>query len=537
MSAAGVAAGVTSPTGPEGYAATVSSVGRGTAIMAISTVLLLLFNFLGRVGVARAFSVDAWGEFNIGLALVGLLSMSSLLGLNQALARSLAFETDPAERRALVRWAIVVTAAASAVVSTLVWAFAPELAAVYHDPALTPVFELFAPAVGFTMLGLLLASIFQGFEDAGPNAWYNGVIAPGLFVVLLVAVLVLHLGFLSAVLVYSASLGVAFALLVIHSVRKLPALLPPTAARIRRPKPGLWRLSVALWGVSSLSFVTAYVDTLILGVFRSAADVGFYSAGMTLARLLLVGNGALTYVYLPAAARLARQRDLDTLRRTFVTATRWTLAITVPMFLLFFLLPGASLVEVFGASYRSATLPLEILVLGSFVSVTLGPVNACLAGMGHARPLLLTTAFAALTNVALSFGLIPLYGAVGAAVAWTVARVLYPGSGLLYLHRAHRISPFGRILAYPLAVTLAVGVPLFFLVGTLPLRHWIVFPMYFLGVGLFLAALLATRSLDPGDLLATSFLERLVRRPLPGLRRFLGRFMHAAPASPTEAVA
>ncbi|MFI5415106.1 MAG: oligosaccharide flippase family protein, partial [Candidatus Lutacidiplasmatales archaeon] len=146
-------------------------VGKGTAVMAASTVLLLVFSFFGRVGLARAFGVDAWGQFSIGLALTGLLSLVALLGLNQAIARSISYERDPAERRALIRWGLLITGIASVVISTLVYLAAPDLAGLFHNSSLTIVFQLFSITIGFQMMAAMLASIFQGFEDSAPNAW------------------------------------------------------------------------------------------------------------------------------------------------------------------------------------------------------------------------------------------------------------------------------------------------------------------------------------------------------------------------------
>ncbi|MCI4327249.1 MAG: oligosaccharide flippase family protein [Thermoplasmata archaeon] len=500
--------------------------------MAASTVLLLVFSFFGRVGLARSFGLEAWGEFSIGLALTGLLSLVALLGLNQAVARSISYERDPGERRALIRWGLLITGAASVVVSSLIYLAAPELAALFHNSGLTVVFRLFSTTVGFQMMAAMLASIFQGFEDSVPNAWFNGVAAPALFVIFLAGVLVFHWGFTGALIGYTASQGVTLALLVVYTIRKLPARLPPAEHVPLRPRSQLWTLSVALWGVASLQFVTAYVDTLILGVFRPTTAVGLYSTAMILARLLLVGNGALTYIYMPTAARLTAENDHETIRRTFVTSTRWTLAITVPMFLLFVCLPSQSIDTVFGPKFLGATTALEILVFGSFFSVTLGPVNACMAGMGYARPLLVTTGIAAFANMALSFGLIPFYGLIGAAIAWTVARCLYPGVGLIYLFRTDRITPYRRILLVPVLGTLAIGVPIFYLVGALPITKFIVFPMYFFGVALFLAVLVLSRSLDPGDMVAANVLERLTGRPMPLVRRIIGRYSVPAPPAP-----
>jgi O-antigen/teichoic acid export membrane protein len=512
--------------GAEEYERSLGSVGRGAGIMAITTVLLLAFSFVGRVAVARIYGQDAWGEFNIGLAVVGLLSLTALLGLHQALARALSFENDAQERRALIRWTILVTVAASVIVSAAVFLLAGLMADAFHAPALTIVLQLFSVAIGFTMLSSLLASIFQGFEDTVPNGWFNGVVAPGLFLVFLGVVYEFHWSFAAAMAAYSASLGVALGLLVGYTIRRLPRYLPPVVGSAGRPRTPLWNLSLGFWGITSLAFVTAFVDTIVLGIFRSTGAVGLYSSAMTLARLLLIGNGALTYIYLPVAARLSSAHDTETIRRTYVTSTRWTLAITLPMFLVFFFLPSQSLTLVFGGGYQPASEALVILVIGSFVSVILGPVNSCLGGMGYVRTLLLTTVVSAVLNLALSLALIPLFGLLGAAVAWAVARAAYPGSGIWALFRTDRITPFGRILVVPVVISLAVGVPLFYGVSLLGVADWLVVPLYLAGVLVFIAVILATRSLDPGDLVAATALERAVGRPLPGLRRFLGTRMN-----------
>ena len=254
---------------------------------------------------------------------------------------------------------------------------------------------------------------------------------------------------------------------------------------------------------------------------------------MTLARLLLAASAAVTYIFLPVAARLMGQGDIASIRTAYVTTARWVLLFTVPMFFVFGLLPDDSLAVVFGHPYTVGSLALVLVTVGALVSVVFGPVNVTLAGMGNVRPLLFATAVSAVANVALSFTLIPTYGLIGAAVAWSVARVLYPATGALSLYLGHRITPLRRTLVLPLGVSLGVGIPLFLIVGVIPHPDWIVIPLYFVGVGIFLAALLVTRSIETGDMVICQILEGLLQRPLPRLERFLLRFA-AAPIVPVS---
>lgn len=234
---------------------------------------------------------------------------------------------------------------------------------------------------------------------------------------------------------------------------------------------------------------------------------------------------ALTYIFLPVTARLAREKRMDTIQWTYVTTTRWVVAITIPLFFLFVFLPHESLGEIFGAGYTAGDTALVILALGAFVSIVLGPVNACMAGLGQTYTLNLTSLASASINIGLSFGLIPHFGVLGAAIAWSAARVAYPGLGAIALFASGEITAFRRTLMAPLLLTLAIGGPVFYGLSLLHPHGWTIFPLFFVALLLFVAATLATRSLNRGDLMVLGFTERMIGRSLPALRRFLERFI------------
>jgi O-antigen/teichoic acid export membrane protein len=504
-----------------------ATVGRGTLIMVVGTVVLFAASFVSRVLIAQRYSLADWGEFNLALALTGFLTAISLIGLDQAAARSLAYETDPAIRRSIVRYGVLVALTAASVTSILLFVLAGPLATLFHSPALVPVFQIFSVTAGFGLLGLMLAALFQGCQDAAPNAVFNQMVNPLLFVLFVVLAVVLHWGFLGILLGYVAAGGIALAALVGYALLALPARVPSVVGRLP-PTPRLWNLAISFWGVGSLAFATAFIDTLILGFYRPAADVGIYSAAMLLARVLLVGNGALTYIYLPVAARLARNGDMAGLRATYLAGTRWSLLLVTPILLVLALLPGESLRALFGAVFADGAIPLQILTVGAFLSVLAGPANACQAGLGETRSLLAITAVSASTNVILSLGLTPVYGAIGGALAWGVARALYPGIGLLVLHRRHGITILHPSLLRPLALTLGICVPVFLIVGALGPPAWIVFPLGLGATFVSVASLVATRSVLPGDFAILHGIESLLRRPLPRVRRLLQESLSSA---------
>ena len=270
--------------------------------------------------------------------LPGLLSLVALLGLHQAVARTLAERSDAAARRHLIRWTAGVTVTAAVVTSSLTYLLAGQIASLF-DPVqaaeLTVVFQMFSVTIGLTLLCTFIASIFQGFEDTVPNAWINQAVQPGAFLVFVYIFFYFHLELTAALLAWVVSNVVTFAALLVYAWRRLPRHLPPVSSTPSGLPPGLWTLALALWGVTTLTFVTGYADTLILGGFRPEVQVGIYSAVLTIGRLILVASGAVAFIFLPVAARLLGEGNVAAIRSTFTTTARWTLLFTVPLFFLF----------------------------------------------------------------------------------------------------------------------------------------------------------------------------------------------------------
>lgn len=509
--------------------------GKGTSIMVVSTLILLLLNLVARVVIIRNVTNEQWGEFSLGLALSGMLGIMGAMGLPNAIARALAFERDGAGRWRLVRSAGTAAGVASAVGSLAVFFAAPFLARAFDDPNLTLVFELFSVAVGTTVLSMVLAAFFQGMEKAEPNAIYNQIINPVLFAAFAAAAVFLHLGYLWVLLSYPLSGVIATILLGLYTAR----YLGPTLAHgphddqplDRSSYVSLTELTITLFAVASLNLLTQYADTIILAAYvRDVAIVGYYTAAMTVARLFLVSNSSLMYLYLPVSSRLRSTGDMNAVRRSFVTTARWTVATTVPLFFLCWFDPGQVLHFAFGATYETAARALQVLAIGSLISVIIGPSPAALAGLGHPRANMVYGLVSLSTNVFLSFTLIPSMGLLGAAIAWSVARVVYPGLCLIHLAVGYDVHPFSGTFLKPLALGVLILVPVFVLLHPAISVYLLVPALFFGAFAITLLTFPLTRSVERGDLAILGAFESATRVRFPRLRRYL---LDRVPVLPT----
>ena len=481
---------------------TFRSISRGTSVMIVATFAVVILQFLTRALVTRHVSAAEWGEFNLGLALASFLALVAAFGIPTAVARALAFEETFAERMALVRKALYVSIPVAVASSVLVWYFAPEIAAPFNGN-LTDVFRLFAISIAMTMLSNVLVGIFQGLERAEPYAIFVQILNPALFLGLTSLFIFTGWGFNGVIWGYVLSWVGAFGALAVYSYFRLPPVLERlSGAQFTGDASGrvsFVALSITLFGVTTLSYVTSYADTLLLGVFRAPDLVGEYSSAMNLTRLLLVGTGTVTFIYLPITSRLRRQRDYAGLRETYVTVSRWMALLTLPLTYLFFFDPRFSLALTFGPNQVGGAEALRILVLVNTLAILLGPSVSTLGGLGGTRQVLVFTLISAATNIILCVTLIPTYGLVGAAVAWSVARFIFPAMALVQIYREHGVTPFAPHFVRPALLSTAVLVPIYYLLIPHPTYLWtpILLLLPFL---VYAGSILVTRSVDRGDL-------------------------------------
>ena len=84
-------------------------------------------------------------------------------------------------------------------------------------------------------------------------------------------------------------------------------------------------------------------------------------------------------------------------------------------------------------------------------------------------------------------------------------------------------------MVLPTVLAFVIGAPLFAIVNLFHPVYWLVYPLYFVGVGIFILAVLATRSLDAGDLIFARSIENALNVKLSTVERLIQRFTEDTP--------
>jgi len=179
-----------------------------------------------------------------------------------------------------------------------------------------------------------------------------------------------------------------------------------------------WLMSaLPIMASSGLVVLNSYMDTLILGYFTSASEVGFYRIA---AQVAILSGLAYTSLNMLANQRFAFLRSSDTMIETQNSATQFARlgllgSAFVPIVLL---LGGGTLVTLlFGIEYLPALTPMVILAFGQCINAAFGMPQALLIMHGREKRIARYALIALVTNFILSILLIPSLLIVGAAIA------------------------------------------------------------------------------------------------------------------------
>lgn len=272
-------------------------------------------------------------------------------------------------------------------------------------------------------------------------------------------------------------------------------------------------LPVAMTG--ALGLVLQYTDTLMLGFFWTAREVGLYGAAQKLSILASLLGAAVGTVLFPRFAQLHAAGRHEKEARTFEQAERYLILLTVPVAAALVALPAQGIHIAVGDRYVDAALPLRLLALATVVMAFEQPMAARFLGRGQTRWLVHSAAFNAGLNVLLNLWFIPTWGLGMGPAGAALATLLSTAASFLYL-RWRTVQGFGAPWATwshaRVAVAgVAVGLGWWWAAGAFPLamdRVWELAGWGLLGAAVY-AALLAVL----GEFTAED-------------RRFLGRAAH-----------
>ena len=178
----------------------------------------------------------------------------------------------------------------------------------------------------------------------------------------------------------------------------------------------LYIAAMPLWGVAILKNFGDWYGLSVVSSQLSVAEAGIYRLAWQIATSIAIITIGIFGVFSPQIGTAVAQGQTETVARLARTATRLSIALTIPAILF---LAGVSglILNFVGPEFIASQTPLLILLGGQAILVVTGPAGIVLALMGRQKVNLCISLVAVLTLViAVPLGA-SLYGLAGAAAA------------------------------------------------------------------------------------------------------------------------
>ncbi len=197
----------------------------------------------------------------------------------------------------------------------------------------------------------------------------------------------------------------------------------------------LFTFSFWIFLSGSGGIVFSYADTILIGHFLSAADVGIYRIAFQFTTAATFTTVALRTTLYPKISRWHAQGTLDHVSSSLSRAFTYSLLLAVPVTVGGWILGERLLYFFYGASFAEGTGVLGILLLVQIVNVFMFLQTMTLNAIDRPRQSFYATGTAAVVNIALDLALIPLMGIEGAAIATLVTMLVNATIAHHYLSR------------------------------------------------------------------------------------------------------
>jgi stage V sporulation protein B len=409
-------------------------VGLSFASIAISSLVHLIL----RVFLARYVGPADLGLYTLAFTFYSFGMLLSAFGIGWALVKYVAeSKEDTSHTGRLLSIGAAFSLLIGCISCLALYLSAPWIAvSFFHMPELGALLRIVAFALPFIAVEKATLGFLNGLRRMGLYTVVN-VSQNVLTVALTLALVLLGYGVNGAVLalVLPVALLSSFSVFAVRRSLRKPAI--GQYAPVART---LLRFGTYVVLASAIGMALYNTDRIMLGYFLDNVAVGIYSIAATLVLVLHLPSQAIQLITNPTIASHWAQGEIRRIEDFVNRTMKITGMLILPLSFALAFLAEDLITLVFGAAYASATVPLQILLVGFVVGGLLTSVGTALSSTAYVHVGFIITSIQLVANVALNVALIPPFGMNGAAAATSAALILGALVSFYLMQRLIRIA-------------------------------------------------------------------------------------------------
>ncbi len=244
----------------------------------------------------------------------------------------------------------------------------------------------------------------------------------------------------------------------IHVRKLFPPLRDKSVSSVfsREDQKNMLQYSTPLYLTMFVDLVLQQTDGIMIGYFRTAAEVGIYEVSFRFTPFLLLALGSTAQMFQPFISDYFARNEIQKVAALYKQVTKIVLLITLPILLILLIFP-AELLSIFGKDFSGGSTCLMILSAGFFFQALTGHTNPILALSGNPRLLFFSNTVMTAMNIILNFFFIQWWGITGAALATSISIMFSNFCQLFLIRYLFAIHPYSISCIKPFLAALITG--------------------------------------------------------------------------------
>lgn len=364
------------------------------------------------VYVARVLGTENWGIFSYAITFAAFFMMFSDIGLSPLLTKEVS--QNPERREQYLSTAFFIKIALLSISLILIVSVAPLFIKFAQAKSLL-VFIAFLflfdalQEFGFSLNRALekmereaIIKIINNFSTALLGFWFLKI-SPSVY---------------SLALAYAISSGIGFIFVLWTLKSYTKNLLSHFTKSLVRP------ILISAWPFTLLGLLGAIMlntDILMIGWWKQASDVGFYSAGQRPIQFFYIFSNMFATAMFPTFSRFAKKETLK-FRLSLEKSLASIFLIAFPLAAGGIILSNEIIILLFGQQYIPSAEIFKILMITILITFPAALLNGAILAYDKQKKFINFMAIGALSNVLLNYLFIPIYGINGAAFATLISQ-------------------------------------------------------------------------------------------------------------------
>lgn len=408
----------------------------GSAIAFIFKILGIGLGYVSMLYITNVYGAKEFGILTLAITIVSMFALIPKFGMENALVRIIGelYSLKLISQISTVFKNVLFFTSILALIFTLILFYLSNYIAIdiLNKSYMTQYIKIIAISVLTTTIITIVSATYQGMKKPKEFIFIQTILLQIIFVLFLLFNNFINISDnIITLYVYASILTTILSLFfIVNTFNRVKYNNKTTQTKFNFKKIIFIASPMLLSG--SIAILMNWTDIIMLGIYKTEADVGIYSAAQRIAALSSLSLVAINTIAAPKFVEFNSKGDILGLEKIVKQSTQIIFFTSLPLIFVYLIFPKF-IMGLFGNEFMEGSSVLVLISIAQFVNAISGSVGYIMQMTNNQKIFQNVIIFASIINIILNYILIPQYGINGAAIATMVSMVFWNITLMIYI--------------------------------------------------------------------------------------------------------